>query len=46
MGYKYSYLIKEVFRRVIEEKFHRPFHCIMTDTTILIKGETCIEIVN
>ena len=46
MGYKCSYLIKEVFRRIIEEKFHRPFHCIMTETTILIKGERFIEIVH
>lgn len=46
MGYKYSYLIKEVFRHVLEEKIHRPFHCIMTETTILIKGERFIEIVH
>jgi hypothetical protein len=46
MGYKYSYLIKEVFRRIIQEKFHRPFHCIMTETTILIKGERFIEVVH
>ena len=44
MGYKYSYLVKEVFRRIIEEKFRIPFHCIMTETTILIKGERFIEI--
>jgi len=45
LGYKYSYLIKEVFRRIMEEKFHRLFHCIVTETTILIKGENFIEIV-
>ena len=46
IGYKYSYLIKEMFRRVMEEKFHRPFHCIMTETTILIKSESFVEIVH
>ena len=45
LGYKYSYLIKEVFRRIMEEKFHISFHCIMTETTILIKCESLIEIV-
>jgi hypothetical protein len=39
MGYRYSYLIKEVFRRIMEEKFHIPFHCVMTETTVLIKGD-------
>jgi hypothetical protein len=46
MGYKYSCLVKEMFRHIMEEKFHRPFHCIMTGTTILIKGESFIEIVH
>jgi hypothetical protein len=46
MGYKCSYLIKEIFRRVMEEKFHRPFHYIMTETTILIKSVDFIEIVH
>lgn len=46
MGYKYSYLIKEVFRRIIEEKFHKPFHYTMTETTILIRSESFIELVH
>jgi hypothetical protein len=46
MGYKYSYLVKEMFKRIMEEKFHRPFHCIMTETTILLKGERFVEIVH
>lgn len=33
MGYKYSLIIKEVFRNIMEENFCRPFHSIMTDNT-------------
>lgn len=46
MGYKYSYLLKEMFRYIVEEKFHRPFDCILTETTILIKSERFIELVH
>jgi hypothetical protein len=46
MGYKYSYLLKEMFRYIMEQKFHRPFDCTMTETTILIKSERFIEIVH
>lgn len=46
MGYKYSYLLKEMFRYIMEEKFHRPFDCTLTETTILIKSERFIEIVH
>jgi hypothetical protein len=37
MGYKYSYLIKEVFRIVIH-RFNKPFHYKITENTILIKS--------
>jgi hypothetical protein len=37
MGYKYSYLIKEVFRIVIQ-RFNKPFHYKITENTILIKS--------
>ena len=46
MGYKYSYLLKEMFRYIMEEKFHRPFDCTLTETTILINSERFIEIVH
>jgi hypothetical protein len=37
MGYKYSYLIKEVFRIVIH-RFNKPFHYKITENTILIRS--------
>lgn len=46
MGYKYSYLIKEIFRRILEEKFHKSFQCTMTETTVLIRNKSFIEIVH
>lgn len=38
MGYKYSYLIKEVFRYIIEVRFNKRLHYIMTENTILIRS--------
>ena len=46
MGYKYSYLIKEIFRRILEEKFYKSVQCTMTETTILIRNKSFIEIVH
>ena len=43
MGYKYSYLIKEIFRHVIEERFHEPFHYTITENTLLITNERPVQ---
>lgn len=37
MGYKYSYLIREVFR-IVMHRFNKPFHYKITENTILIKS--------
>jgi hypothetical protein len=37
MGYKYSYLIKEVCRHIIEERFDKPMRYDITDNTLLLK---------
>lgn len=38
MGYKYSYLLKEVFRLVMKERFYKSFHHNMTENLILIRS--------
>ena len=38
MGYKYSFLLKEVFRLVMKERFHKSFHHNMTENLILIRS--------
>jgi hypothetical protein len=38
MGYKYTFLLKEVFRLVMKERFHMSFHHNMTENTILIRS--------
>jgi hypothetical protein len=38
MGYKYSFLLKEVFRLVMKERFHKSFHHNMTENIILIRS--------
>jgi hypothetical protein len=38
MGYKYSFLLQEVFRLVIKERFHKSFHHNMTENLILIRS--------
>jgi hypothetical protein len=38
MGYKYSLLLKEVFRLITEERFHKSFHYNMTENLILIRS--------
>ena len=37
-GYKYSFLLKEVFRLVMKERFHKSFHHNMTENLILIRS--------
>lgn len=37
MGYKYSYLIKEVFR-IITHRFNKPFYHKITENTVLIRS--------
>ena len=37
-GYKYSFLLKEVFRLVMKERFHKSFHHNMTENIILIRS--------
>ena len=37
-GYKYSFLLKEVFRLVMKEKFHKSFHHKMTENVVLIRS--------
>jgi hypothetical protein len=37
MGYKYSYLVKEVCRHIIEERFDKPLRYDITDNTLLLK---------
>lgn len=43
MGYKYSFLLKEVFRCILEEAFHKSFHHNMTENTILIRSGRPLE---
>ena len=38
MGYKYSFLLKEVFGHVMKERFHKSFHHNMTENLILIRS--------
>jgi len=38
VGYKYSFLLKEVFRLVMKERFHKSFHHNMTENLILIRS--------
>jgi hypothetical protein len=38
VGYKYSFLLKEVFRFVMKERFHKSFHHNMTENLILIRS--------
>jgi hypothetical protein len=38
MGYKYSFLLQEVFRLVIKERFHKSFHHNITENLILIRS--------
>ena len=38
MGYKYSFLLKEVFRLVMKERFYKSFHHNMTENIILIRS--------
>ena len=38
MGYKYSFLLKEVFRLVMKERFHKSFHHNMTENLILVRS--------
>lgn len=38
MGYKYSFLLKEVFRFLMKERFHKSFHHNMTENVILIRS--------
>lgn len=40
MGYKYTFLLKEVFRLVMKERYHMSFHYNMTENTILIRSAT------
>ena len=38
MGYKYSFLLKEVFGHVMKERFHKSFHHNMTENLVLIRS--------
>jgi hypothetical protein len=38
MGYKYSYFIKEVYRQVIELRYHKSIHYNITDNSVVIGG--------
>jgi hypothetical protein len=38
LGYKYSYLMKEAYRYIIQGRFKKSFHCTLTENIILIKS--------
>ena len=37
MGYKYSFLVKEVYRNVIEDAFHMGIKFIVTENSLALK---------
>ena len=43
MGYKYSYLIKEISRYILEVAFLTPTSCKITDNTVVIELEQTIH---
>ena len=43
MGYKYSYLIKEISRYILEVAFQTPTSCNITDNTVIIELEQTIH---
>lgn len=43
MGYKYSYLIKEISRYILEVAFLTPTSCNITDNTVVIELEQTIH---
>jgi hypothetical protein len=38
MGYNYSYFTSEVYRYIIQERFHKSFHCKVSENIILIRS--------